>query len=128
MILNMLVWLAVTAVVVGVPVILFKAIKEYFRRRGIKKELQAEYGDKWELVYHYMFSRRPKEEVRKEAAKLDPINFGSGPQQSQPIQPVQQVFQPAPRPSFMASSQVRSAPATPRTPSVPKYFPIKVPP
>lgn len=78
MILNMLVWLAVTAVVVGVPVILFKAIKEYFRRRGIKKELQAEYGDKWELVYHYMFSRHPNEEIRREVAKIDPINFGSG--------------------------------------------------
>lgn len=109
MILNMLVWLAVTAVVVGVPVILFKAIKEYFRRRGIKKELQAKYGYKWELVYHYLFSKHPNEEIKKEVAKIDPINFGSGYQQSQPIQPVRQVFQPAPRPQF---------PVTPGVPSV----------
>lgn len=95
MILNMLVWLAVTAVVVGVPVILFKAIKEYFRRRGIKKELQAEYGDEWQRIYHNMFSRHPKETITEESLKMHQANTQPTP-----------VFQSAPQPSFQQTYPV----------------------
>ena len=93
MLLNMLVWLAITAVVVGVPVVLFKAVREWMRRNKIKKDLKAEYGDGWRLVYHNMFRRTRRS--RKENENDMPTIQVARQTTDRP-----QVFQPTPRPQF----------------------------